>query len=188
MPAATAPPPPIPVLYETHARESTESASSRVVVTFAIVGGGLGLGTVIFLWIAGFFGAVDSVGDFNQLFLGGIAAIGAVSFALPIGVVLAAWGGTEIGRANPDSTGAFRPAAIACGMGHGVLLVAMGVIVVIAALIASFGDGGTPTPPGFTFDDPTGLGDDLLSIAKLALTIVPAGLVGGATAAMNTRR
>lgn len=54
--------------------------------------------------------------------------------------------------------------------------------------IASIGGGGTATPPGLTFDGPTDIGRDLVTIAKLALSVVPAGLVGGLTAATNTRR
>ena len=189
-PPASRPAAPAAMLYESReVPESTESVTGRVVVTFAIVGGGLGLGTVIFLWVVGFFGAVDGVGDVAQIFAGGIALAGAISFALPIGVVLAAWGGTEIGRALRDGSGVFKAAAIACGLGHGVLLVVLGVILVIGVLIGSIGDGGAATPPGLTFEEePSDIGGDLLTIAKLALSIVPAGLVGGLTAAMNTRR
>ena len=188
----------------------------RIVGVFAIVGFGLGIGTMLFLWVTGFFNASNSLEDLGQAFLGGIAIAGVLVFAILIGVVLAAVGGIHLASTSTDRTAAAATGALSGGAGHFALVVTLGAVLLIGFAFASNDEGsGTSTTstsdraqceevfgagaeactdestvPESSSDNSSSSDSDNIDFAtltKLVLGVIPAGMVGGLTAAVVFR-
>ena len=159
----------------------------------------------------------ESLEDIGQAFVGVIAIAAVLIFALLIGVVLAAVSGMYAARRAADVASAVRAGGMGSAAGHVALVVVLGIFLLsgVALFDATSSQPATPTPTPRTAeeiaecielfgvdsplcagdqpadaaeepDDPSDIGiDDLL---KLALGVIPAGIVGATVAAIMFER
>ncbi len=116
------------------ASDAAGLVAARIVGIFAVIGFGLGLATLLFLWATGFFTtstvSADSLAD---VALGAFVFAVVAAFAVLIGVVVAAVGGVYAANHTDDRPTAIRVGAIGAAAGHFALI-----IVVIGFVLVSF--------------------------------------------------
>lgn len=103
--------------------QSVGGAIGRIIGVFAVVGMGLGLGGLLFLWVTDYFKPSNN-GDFGSSFVGGLTIAALLIFALLIGVVIAAFGGMHAANKVEGRSGAVSAGLVAGSLGH-VLMVAI---------------------------------------------------------------
>lgn len=186
-------------------QQSSGSIFGRVTGMFAIVGFGLGLGTLLFLWATDYFEPRSD--DFASAIFGGLALGVVMVFALLSGVILAAVGGMHAAHAARSSDGAVTAGFFSALIGHLVMVGLLGGLVMAGFAVLSpqesqprpspaptvdrecaetFGDdspicGGGQPEESEGNDDEDGI--DVDQLLKLGLGAIPAGIVGGLTAA-----
>lgn len=190
--------------------QSPGAVIGRVVGVFAIVGLGLGVGALLFLWSTDFF--KPSGEDFGSAIVGGLALGAVLVFALLSGVVVAAMGGLHAANTVGSRGGAIATGLVAGLIGHIVMVAAVGGLLIAGfevfspqenespateetqspvdpecaemfgedSAICRAGDDAEKTPSEAPEEDE---GIDVEQLMKLALGAIPAGLVGGLTAA-----
>lgn len=200
-------------------KESPVSAVGRTISLFGVVGFGLGLGGVSFLWSSGFFGSSDA-DDIGAAFVGGITIAAVLTFTLLIGIVLAAVGGLYCARVVDGRGRAWVAAMLGATLGHVALVASTGIVLWAGISLADTSTDAEPTPvpaeetrmpeelqecrdlfgedsilcqaesepepPAESSGGTTAL--DLESLLKLALGLVPAGLVAALVATIFYRR
>lgn len=122
---------------------------ARIVGVFAIVGLGLGVGALIFLWIVDFFEPTEDIEDIGAAILGGIAIGAVLVFALLIGVVLAALCGMHVAHQAETRPVAIRVAGLGAAIGHIALVAVLGVILIVGVNVFRSASGearDTPAP------------------------------------------
>jgi hypothetical protein len=109
-------------------RGAIGEAVARMVAVFAVVGLGLGGGTLIFLSATGFFDPVQGLDDFGRAILGGFAVSAVLVFALLIGVVMAALAGLYLSGVVDSRGRAAAAGGVAAALGHIALVVCVGAV------------------------------------------------------------
>jgi len=134
-------------------RGSVGAVVGRVVGVFAVVGFGLGIGVLLFLWATGFFDPVQGLDDFGRVFVGGLAVAAVFVFALLIGVVVAVFAGLHAANTADSRASAATSGALAGGIGHIALVIVLGVILLVGFRVLS-----PDSPPVGAVPSPTPLG------------------------------
>jgi hypothetical protein len=154
--SAEAPPPPAGFLPVKQV--SLGVVVGRVVGVFAVVGFGLGIGVLLFLWATGFFDPVQGLDDFGRVFVGGLAVAAVFVFALLIGVVVAVFAGLHAANTAESAASAATSGALAGGIGHIALVVVLGAVLLLGFRVLA---PPSPTPPVAASPTPPGLADDV---------------------------
>lgn len=103
----------------------------RMIGVFAVVGLGLGVGALLFLWGTGYFQPrAEGLEGLGAALGGGIALAGVSVFALLIGGVLAAFGGMYASNHTKARGEAIVASAMAGGLGHIALMVTLGLVLI----------------------------------------------------------
>ena len=108
--------------------------AARIAGIFAVVGFGLGVASLLFLWESGFFdvSAGESFEDFAKVAIGAFALAAVAAFAVPLGIVVAAVGGVFAAVRTPRLAEAVRAGAIGAAAGYLALTLVLSGFVVLA--------------------------------------------------------
>ncbi len=188
---AIPPPPPPPAIIEE--RESPMAMAARLIAVSAAIGLGIGLTALLFLQLLGI--DLDEPENVFAGLLAGIVALGTFAITLVLGVVIGAIYGMHAARSSPTPTEARAVGALAGGLGHGVMIVVLGVVFVFGLPIVfpgsdepsraqlscerNFGAGASICQEQTPNDEPRLQWDAVL---KACIGLIPAGLTGGLTA------
>lgn len=192
----------------TNGYEGPMSVAGRLIGVSAVIGAALGIATILFLLLTGFFDASQNLDDIGAAVFGGVLVIGVVAFGLLIGIVLAGIGGVTAARVSADATHARIAGALGGALGHLALVLTLGVVLALGFLI--FQGGGSAEPRASASPDPDcvqifGADSEVCrqqqeppvggepavpweNIVQALAGLVPAGLAGGGAATVMFRR
>lgn len=114
-----------------HRSSSAPVVVAKLVGVFAVIGAGLGIGTVLFLWASGVFDAqkqgLESIGE---AIAGGLIVSASLVFALLFGVVFSAVAGMHAATDARDRVTAAFVGGVASAVGQIALIVALGAVLI----------------------------------------------------------
>lgn len=111
--------------------ESAPVVLAKLIGVFAIIGAGLGIGTVLFLWSSGVFDAhKKSLAGIGEAIAGGLIVAAALVFALLFGVVFSAVAGMHAASHGRDRATAALVGGTASAVGQIALIVTLGAVLI----------------------------------------------------------